>query len=77
MICIAGQLDWLNVVKELFTDLLLEQDQLDQSILAKAFRGELVPQDPTNEPATLLLQRIQAERENLKAKGKRKAKKEK
>jgi type I restriction enzyme S subunit len=36
---------------------------LDQSILAKAFRGELVPQDPNDEPASVLLQRIRAERE--------------
>ncbi len=49
-------------------------DSLNQSILAKAFRGELVPQDPTDEPATLLLQRIQAEREKLNAKSKSKAK---
>ncbi len=49
-------------------------ETLDQSILAKAFRGELVPQDPTDEPATLLLQRIQAEREKLKAKSKSKTK---
>jgi type I restriction enzyme, S subunit len=32
--------------------------KLDAAILAKAFRGELVPQDPTDEPATLLLARI-------------------
>lgn len=38
-------------------------DQLPQSILAKAFRGELVPQDPTDEPASVLLERIRAERE--------------
>lgn len=37
-------------------------NDLDQSILAKAFRGELVPQDPTDEPASVLLKRIQAER---------------
>jgi type I restriction enzyme, S subunit len=37
--------------------------QLDQSILAKAFRGELVPQDPSDEPASVLLQRIRAARE--------------
>jgi type I restriction enzyme S subunit len=36
--------------------------QLDQSILAKAFRGELVPQDPNDEPASVLLERIRAER---------------
>lgn len=31
---------------------------LDQSILAKAFRGDLVPQDPNDEPASELLARI-------------------
>ena len=33
-------------------------DKLPQSILAKAFRGELVPQYPEDEPANLLLERI-------------------
>lgn len=37
--------------------------QLDQSILAKAFRGQLVPQDPTDEPASHLLARIRTERQ--------------
>ena len=32
-------------------------DKLTQSILAKAFRGELVPQDPNDEPAEVLLER--------------------
>jgi type I restriction enzyme S subunit len=36
-------------------------DKLTQSILAKAFRGELVPQDPADEPASVLLERIKAE----------------
>jgi type I restriction enzyme S subunit len=38
--------------------------RLDQAILAKAFRGELVPQDPTDEPASALVERIKAERES-------------
>lgn len=37
-------------------------DNLIQSILAKAFRGELVPQDPNDEPADKLLERIKAAR---------------
>ena len=37
-------------------------DKLDQAVLAKAFRGELVPQDPSDEPASVLLDRIRAER---------------
>ncbi|TQL24905.1 hypothetical protein FBY55_1880 [Zymomonas mobilis] len=37
-------------------------DHLDQSMLAKAFKGELVPQDPADEPASALLDRIRAER---------------
>lgn len=35
-------------------------DKLAQAILAKAFRGELVPQDPNDEPASVLLERIHA-----------------
>lgn len=38
--------------------------QLDQSILSKAFRGELVPQDPNDEPASELLDRIRDSRKN-------------
>lgn len=37
-------------------------DRLESAILAKAFRGELVPQDPNDEPASVLLDRIGAER---------------
>lgn len=37
-------------------------DKLSQSVLAKAFRGELVPQDPDDEPAEKLLKRIMAEK---------------
>lgn len=37
--------------------------RLDEAILARAFRGELVPQDDKDEPAEQLLARIRAERE--------------
>jgi type I restriction enzyme S subunit len=37
-------------------------DHLDQSVLAKAFKGDLVPQDPADEPTSALLDRIRAER---------------
>lgn len=37
-------------------------DRLTQSILAKAFRGELVPQDPNDEPASVQLERIRVQR---------------
>ncbi|MFT2721981.1 hypothetical protein ACMT4L_18480 [Deinococcus sp. A31D244] len=38
-------------------------DRLTPALLAKAFRGELVPQDPNDEPASVLLNRIRAARE--------------
>ena len=39
-------------------------DNLTQSILAKAFRGELVPQDPKDEPASVLVERIRSTKAN-------------
>jgi type I restriction enzyme, S subunit len=38
-------------------------EALTRAILAKAFQGELVPQDPSDEPAGALLQRIKTRRE--------------
>lgn len=61
--------------EELNEPLVDQIDRLDQSILAKAFRGELVPQDPNDEPASVLLERIKAEREAAKGKKKRRRKK--
>jgi type I restriction enzyme S subunit len=44
---------------------------LRRSILDRAFRGELVPQDPSDEPASLLLERIRAERAGAPAASRR------
>jgi type I restriction enzyme S subunit len=42
-------------------DLVAGSNRLDRAILAKAFRGELVPQDPNDEPAEVMLARLKAE----------------
>lgn len=42
-------------------------ERLRQSILKEAFAGRLVPQDPDDEPASVLLERIQAARKSHKA----------
>jgi type I restriction enzyme S subunit len=43
-------------------------DSLTQSILTKAFRGELVPQDPNDEPAEKLLERMRKREQSSKKK---------
>jgi type I restriction enzyme S subunit len=53
-------LDTAKAVEEQVVRLVGRTQVLDRSILAKAFRGELVPQDPNDEPAGELLARIQA-----------------
>lgn len=42
----------------------LASERLTPALLAKAFRGELVPQDPNDEPASELLKRLAAQREH-------------
>jgi type I restriction enzyme S subunit len=55
-------------------DVLLDRpeavDALEQTILQLAVRGLLVPQDPTDEPASVLLQKIRTEKDHLIAQGK-------
>ncbi len=55
-------------------DLLIDRteavDALEQTILQLAVRGLLVPQDPTDEPASSLLQKIRTEKDHLIAQGK-------
>ncbi|MCQ1531391.1 restriction endonuclease subunit S [Lutispora saccharofermentans] len=45
-------------------------NKLRQSILQEAVRGKLVPQDPNDEPASVLLERIKEEKERLIKEGK-------
>ena len=45
-------------------------DALEQTLLQLAVRGLLVPQDPTDEPVSVLLQKIRAEKDRLIAEGK-------
>ena len=47
-----------DVLEERYENAKNSVDKLPQSILAKAFRGELVSQDPNDEPAKALLERI-------------------
>ena len=50
-------------VERVITENLEKTEQLKQSILKKAFEGHLVPQDPTDEPASILLNKIKHESE--------------
>ena len=45
-------------------------ETLKKSILQEAIKGKLVPQDPSDEPASVLLERIRAEKERLIQEGK-------
>ena len=47
---------------------------LDPRALAALFRGELVPQDPNDEPAEKLLERIMEEKAKMEGDGRQKAK---
>lgn len=54
----------------------LKAQDLKNSILQYAIQGTLVPQDPNDEPASVLLERIQKEKEKLVKAGKIKAEKQ-
>jgi len=55
----------------------MDTKKLRQKILDLAIRGKLVPQDPNDEPASVLLERIREEKERLIKDGKIKRDKEK
>jgi type I restriction enzyme S subunit len=67
---IESRLSVCDKLESLIEETLTKADALRQSILKKAFAGQLVPQDPTDEPAEKLLERIRAERQVSSAKPK-------
>jgi len=63
----------LSICDQLEADIeanLKKAEALRQSILKQAFEGKLVPQDPNDEPAEVLLERIRGDREAQKVSGK-------
>lgn len=63
---------WQRIAEHFDTLLTTEQsiDQLKQTILQLAVMGKLVPQDPNDEPASVLLQKIANEKARLAKEGK-------
>ena len=61
----------IEIQRQSFRSSLSNIDTVDRSILSRAFRGELVPQNPNDEPASVLLERIREEKSRVKTQHKR------
>lgn len=67
---VSELLSFVNTIESNKSTLQTTIDQTKAKILDLAIRGKLVPQDPTDEPASVLLERIRAEKEELIKQGK-------
>ncbi len=70
---IEARLSEVDHLDQTLTTSLQQAEALRQSILKRAFSGQLVPQDPHDEPASKLLARIQTERAGVVAKPRKKS----
>lgn len=62
---IKNIMELIGELRNSSTQITKSLDALNQSTLAKAFRGELVEQAPNDEPASVLLDRIRTGREKV------------
>ena len=62
---LSASLSAIDTIEAEIDNQLLKADALRQSVLKKAFAGQLVAQDPNDEPASVLLARIETEKEQV------------